>query len=156
MAWFVLVQGQQVGPLSENDLRSWAQAGRLSAYDLVWRDGMPQWLPAGQTPEFAPHLRAAAPGPAYAPARQSGDDPMMRLLLPVGRSGWAIAAGYLGLFSLLGIFAPFAVICGIMAIRDIRKNPHTHGMGRAVFGIVMGGLVTLGLGIALLVPVLQK
>ena len=54
-----------------------------------------------------------------------GADPIMRALLPVGRSGWAIAAGYLGLFSMLFVFAPFAILCGWLAIRDIvatRRN----------------------------------
>lgn len=66
-----------------------------------------------------------------------GQDAGFRLLLPVGRSGWAIAAGYLGLISVLAVPAPFALLCSIMAIRDIRKNPKKHGMGRAVFGIIM-------------------
>ena len=69
-----------------------------------------------------------------------GQDAGMRLLLPVGRSGWAIASGYLGLLSLICIPAPFALITGIIAVRDIRKNPKKHGMGRAIFGIVMGSL----------------
>jgi hypothetical protein len=38
--------------------------------------------------------------------RSLGDDPAMRLLLPVGLSGWAIASGYLGLVSVLLIPAP--------------------------------------------------
>jgi hypothetical protein len=62
------------------------------------------------------------------------------MLLPVGRSGWAIAAGYLGLISVLAFPGPFAVIAGILAIRDMRRNPKLHGMGRAIFGIVMGAL----------------
>ena len=69
----------------------------------------------------------------------------MRWLLPVGRSGWAIAAGYLGLFSVIPIFAPIALIISIVAIRDIKKNPQRHGMGRAIFGLVMGILGSLGL-----------
>jgi hypothetical protein len=71
----------------------------------------------------------------------------MRMLMPIGRSGWAIAAGYAGLFSVILIGAPFALIFGLLAIRDIRKSRQTdhpkHGMGRAVFGIVMGSLVVL-------------
>lgn len=66
----------------------------------------------------------------------------MRMLIPVGRSGWAIAAGYLGLFSFLILPAPIALITGILAIRDIRSHPDRHGMGRAIFGIVMGVLGT--------------
>jgi hypothetical protein len=78
-----------------------------------------------------------------------GQDPGMRMLLPVGRSGWAIAAGYAGLFSILWLPAPFALILGIVAVRDIRRHPEKHGMGRAVFGIVMGAVFTLLLLIAL-------
>jgi predicted acyltransferase len=61
----------------------------------------------------------------------------------VGRSGWAIAAGYLGLISVLLLPAPLAVLCGILAIRDIKKHPDRHGMGRAIFGLVLGGLGTI-------------
>ncbi len=74
------------------------------------------------------------------------DSAAMRMLLPVGRSGWAIAAGYLGLFSLVVLPAPLAVIVSIVAIRDIRKSRTTanpkHGMGRAIFGLIVGGLGT--------------
>lgn len=103
-------------------------------------------------------VRASAPGQPYLPSQQHrpqqpyppqadiGQDPAMRMLLPVGRSIWAIAAGYLGLFSVVGgCAAPLALFCGIMALRDIKQHPDRHGMGRAIFGIVMGviGLVFL-------------
>jgi hypothetical protein len=76
----------------------------------------------------------------------------MRLLLPVGRSGWAIAAGYFGLISVLVVPAPIALILSIIAIRDIRKSKNTphpkHGSGRAIFGAVMGTLFTVILIVA--------
>ena len=74
-----------------------------------------------------------------------GDDAGMRMLLPVGRSPLAIVAGYLGLFSLILIPAPFAFVVGILAVIDIKKNPKKHGMGRAVFGIVMGAIFSIPL-----------
>jgi hypothetical protein len=77
--------------------------------------------------------------------RDIGDDPAMRLILPVGLSGWAIASGYLGLISVLLVPAPFAVLTGILAIREMSRNPKKHGMGRAIFGIVMGSLFSIGL-----------
>lgn len=98
--------------------------------------------------QAAPLVTQAAPPPlpprrpVPPPQRDLGDDAAMRLLLPVGRSGWAIAAGYLGLFSLLGVFAPFALATGILAVFDIKRNPKKHGLGRAWFGIVMGALGT--------------
>lgn len=85
-----------------------------------------------------------------------GDDPAMRMLIPVGTSGWAIAAGYLGLVSVLCFPAPFALITGIIAIRSIKRNPKTHGMGRAIFGIVMGGLGCVVLLLALVSAVVSN
>ncbi len=67
----------------------------------------------------------------------------MRMLLPVGRSGMAIAAGYLGLFSCLLLPAPIALAVSIYAIRDMKKDPRKHGMGRAIFGLIMGALGSL-------------
>jgi hypothetical protein len=83
----------------------------------------------------------------YPPEQDIGQDAGIRMLIPVGLTGWAIASGYLGLISVLLIPAPFALLTGILAIRTIKKNPKKHGMGRAIFGIVMGTLGTLGLGI---------
>jgi len=71
-----------------------------------------------------------------------GDSAAVRMLLPVGRSGLAIAAGYAGLFALLILPAPLALLLGLLAVRDLRRNPKKHGMGRAVFGIVTGALGT--------------
>ncbi len=63
-----------------------------------------------------------------------------KYILPIGRSGWAIAAGYLGLFAILVLPAPFALGCGILGLRDIARNPRKLGKPRAIFGIITGGL----------------
>jgi hypothetical protein len=95
-----------------------------------------------------------------APRRRSGgghaDDAGMRMLLPVGRSGWAIAAGYLGLISVLLLPGPLAVICAILAMVHIKKNPELHGMGRAIFGLVVGSLGTIALLVAFVVFLSKK
>jgi len=65
----------------------------------------------------------------------------VRYLIPIGRSGWAIAAGYLGLLSVLVVPAPLALITGIIAVRHLRRNPKLSGYPRAIFGIVAGGAV---------------
>ena len=79
------------------------------------------------------------------PQAKNRPDPLMRMILPIGRSGYAIAAGYLGLFSVLLVFAPFAILFGVLAISDIEKHPEKLGKGRAIFGIVMGTIFTIGL-----------
>ena len=73
------------------------------------------------------------------------DSALLRMVVPIGRSWLAIAAGYLGLFAIVLIPAPLALIVGVLAVLDLRRHPQKHGMGRAIFGIVMGVLGTAGL-----------
>jgi hypothetical protein len=58
-------------------------------------------------------------------------------------SGWAVAAFYLGLVSILVIPAPVALLCGVVALVDIRRSPAKSGVARAVFGVVLGGLMSI-------------
>lgn len=82
------------------------------------------------------------------------DDTAIRFLIPVGRSVWAIAAGYLGIFSIILIPAPISLVVSLIAIRDLRRSKFTAkpklGMGRAVFGLVMGIIGTLILALIVL------
>ncbi len=132
---------QQFGPVPLNELVALARSGAIAPNDLVWAEGWNTWRMAQAVPGLMP--------PAV-PPKSMGSDAGMRMLLPVGRSFWAIAAGYLGLVSILFLPAPFALATGILAVLDIKKNPEKHGMGRAIFGIVMGGLFTGLLLIAML------
>jgi TM2 domain-containing membrane protein YozV len=56
--WYYAVNNQQYGPVSEAELRDLAERGKLSPRDLVWKEGMPQWVAAdsvrGLLPEPAP------------------------------------------------------------------------------------------------------
>jgi Domain of unknown function (DUF4190) len=101
-------------------------------------------------PEVRPVRRVRPVYNEYPPEQDIGQDAGIRMLIPVGLTGWAIASGYLGLISVLLIPAPFALLTGILAIREMRRNPKKHGMGRAIFGIVMGTLGTALLVIALI------
>ena len=147
--WMVARDGKQSGPFPLSQLQDMSRSGRLLPDDLLWSEGLPNWIVASQHPMLfrseingmpVPPPLPAMTGFAQPAARDLGQDAGMRVLLPVGRSGWAIAAGYLGLFSVLGIFGPFALICGILALREMKRKPHLHGAGRAWFGIIMGVL----------------
>lgn len=46
--WYYAVGGQQQGPVTEAALREMLARGEIKSEDLVWRDGMAQWQPAGQ------------------------------------------------------------------------------------------------------------
>jgi hypothetical protein len=77
---------------------------------------------------------------------QSGDGGV-RLLIPVGRSGLSIAAGYAGLLCLVVVPGPVALVLGILALLDFRKHPEKFGRGRAWFGVVAGAAATILLGV---------
>lgn len=154
MNYTISRNGLNLGVYAEDDLREGVTSGRFFPHDLAWREGLPEWqalgqilgMTAGSTP---PPLPPVSPFPPITPpVKNIGDDFGMRLLLPVGRSGWAIAAGYTGLFALAIVPAPLAVIISIIAIRDIQKSKlpgktRKHGMGRAIFGLVTGIAGTL-------------
>lgn len=84
-----------------------------------------------------------------------GDDGL-QYVIPVNTNVLAIAAGYLGLVSVLCVPAPLALIVGVLALRQLKKNPGQHGKGRAVFGIVMGALFSIPLPIAVIAALAGK
>jgi hypothetical protein len=95
---------------------------------LRWWDG------ANWTEHNAPAGQAPASGVA-------GADHELDWLLPINRSGAAIAAGYLGLVSFIP--NPFtsipAMVCGVVALSSMKRTGKL-GRGRAWFGIIVGGL----------------
>ncbi|MGA2500130.1 MAG: DUF4190 domain-containing protein [Tepidisphaeraceae bacterium] len=106
--------------------------------------GAPLARPSGPPP-LPPRVPLDYQNPYHHQPRDIGQDAAMRLLLPVGRSGWAIAAGYAGLFAIVVLPAPLAVILSIIAMVDMKRHPEKHGMGRAIFGLTTGLLGTAGL-----------
>lgn len=163
MNWFYTSGGVQQGPVTWDALLSLAASGRLQPGDMVWSQNMPSWQQAGTIPGLFPFGMnippdAPMPPPSYAyPQPQSNPDAGLQWLVPVGdQSGWAIAAGYLGLFSLVACGAPFALIVGIIALNDIKKHPGRAGIGRAYFGIAMGAICTILYGGLILYSMFSK
>jgi len=59
--WYVGKSGQQLGPFTQNDVIGQIKAGQVNRDTLVWRDGMPNWAAAGQTPEFGAMFGSGPP-----------------------------------------------------------------------------------------------
>ena len=53
MEWFFTKNGKQEGPISTESLQSMIVSGAVATTDLIWREGMAEWTPAGQVAEFA-------------------------------------------------------------------------------------------------------
>jgi hypothetical protein len=65
MQWYYSKNGTQLGPVEEGELRAKIASGEISSADLVWKEGMTDWLPSSKVPDLA-GVSAGAP-PAYSP-----------------------------------------------------------------------------------------
>ncbi|HTU89065.1 MAG TPA: hypothetical protein VMF69_03110 [Gemmataceae bacterium] len=80
-------------------------------------------------------------------SRRDQDDDAVSTLIPY-KNGRALAAYYLGVFSLIPCLAlllgPAALVLGILGLRYVSANPSAKGTGHAIAGVVLGSLTTLG------------
>ena len=51
--WYYGKGGQQEGPFDEATLRQRIASGQVNPTDLVWREGMAEWLPLSQVAELS-------------------------------------------------------------------------------------------------------
>jgi hypothetical protein len=119
--WFYEVGGERRGPVALDELRRLVQAGTVGRATKVWAEGMAAPAPAGELAVLFPPVPAA----------------WMQWLLPVGRSPFAIAAGYLGLLSFIPFVSYVAILIAVLAIIDLRRHPEKSGWGRVIFGLVI-------------------
>lgn len=72
--WYYAEDGEQKGPVALAEIQRLVSAKRIQAEDLVWREGMEDWLPLGEVAELRPAKpkQARKLGPAEAkPAKES-------------------------------------------------------------------------------------
>lgn len=55
--WYYAINNAQRGPVSEAELRDLADRGQLKPGDLVWKDGMAEWVPASSVRGLLPEPR---------------------------------------------------------------------------------------------------
>ena len=65
---YLLIEGKQVGPLPEDQVKQFLAQGKIQADVLAWHDGLPEWVPfanlvglsLGPSPERIPHAVSSA------------------------------------------------------------------------------------------------
>jgi len=162
--WYCHIAGQRHGPMSEEQLRAWAQNGTLKREDHVWCEGMAEWAPGQTIPDLFPAAPAAqAPPSPYAQTPPSPymqpPSPYMQPTSPYGmppsqfvkphRGGTVLTLGIIGIACCL--------ICGIIAwvmgnndLKEMaagRMDRSGEGMTRAgkICGIISVILACVGL-----------
>ena len=138
--WYYLQNGQQVGPVSKEELQGLLQRQSLPVTTGIWSRGMPEWVPANQVAEVMAgvsggYIPQPVAGGAY--TRVSGPAPC----------GMAIASMVLGIIGVLGaviLTSVPAIICGHIARRQIRDaEGRVGGEGMALTGLILGYMVTV-------------
>jgi len=51
--WHIVVEGEQVGPISEADVRARVERGEIRGDTYIWKEGFADWLKLSAVPEFA-------------------------------------------------------------------------------------------------------
>jgi hypothetical protein len=80
-------------------------------------------------------------GDNHGPSRS---EQSLKWLVPINVSPYAVVSCYSGLFGflfcILVVPSLLAIVMGVLALSDLKKNPHLSGKGRAWFGLVTGSL----------------
>ena len=107
--WYAAqADGQKQGPLTLAELKRRIAAGQLTAGDLVWKEGMPDWIPAGKIAALADDL----PPPIPAPATRAVSSYAQRQPMP----GQAFGQMLNDTFSRPGTFRLIGRICAGLAV----------------------------------------
>ncbi len=92
MEWYFAKHGKQEGPVDLASLQGKLQSGEIAPTDLVWKEGMAEWTPAGEVPELAtapaasslaaPSAGGVAAGPVVRQAAPVAHAPVPNFLVP--------------------------------------------------------------------------
>lgn len=144
--WFYGKDGAQHGPVGEHEISRLLSAGEIDNSTIVWREGMSDWIPLAQVPEFQYLATGQGASPAYGtpPAHSAPGQPTYAA--PVPTDGLSIAALICGILAVVScyIWAVFglpAVICGHMSLKKINNSATPiQGKGMAIAGLICGYL----------------
>ena len=76
------------------------------------------------------------------PPEKTTEEKVLEWTVPINRSGWAIAAGYVALFNIpFVILGPISITLGIVGLLDAKKK-QKRGKGRSLFAIIYGAIAT--------------
>jgi len=139
--WYYHQLGVNQGPVEFSHLQYLASVGQISAEDLVWKEGMPEWLPAARVPNLIKANAASfADGSPTAAVYVGSGGPAPHASSEFPRvSGMSVASLVLGILWICGIGSILAIVFGAVAIYQIRlARGRLTGTGLAVAGLVLG------------------
>jgi len=166
MNWYYALNGQQQGPVSEQEIVQLTSSGIITASTLIWRDGLPDWQPVsvalpaalGTAPINAPQIGGiaipAAQKDLYVQQLREGVNPILPGAMEYAgfwiRFGAKIIDGLVfgcGLAVALGVLALLLHFAGLQVIPE---DPATNKDAAPPIGFIV--IMVLGYGGAFLGP----
>jgi len=131
--WHYTVGGQQGGPVSTAQLKQLASSGQLSQTDMVWKQGMADWVPAGKLKGLfvAPNPYTPPPIPVISELNYS-----------ITYAGFwkRFAAAFIdGIVTMVGGFV-VGFVFGIVLIAGGTDDPEVLEFFGNIIGIIIGWL----------------
>lgn len=96
MGWYYSLNGEQVGPVSERDIRALVSNGQITASDLVWQTGQRNWVPAAAMPGLFPK-----PPPLPPPGRPQARESRNKKWILIGIVGGALLLLFVSLKTMM-------------------------------------------------------
>jgi len=128
--WHLVVDGDQVGPLSDAEVRARLSRGEISAENYIWKEGFADWLRLVDVPEFA-DVAAAAGGGSATPGGDLFSDPApISMAAPIGSAQTAASGRISGRHAAVGEQEGF--FGGGAGGQDAPRSSRTSGRMRAV------------------------
>lgn len=96
-AWYVAINGKRQGPLSGNQIRQMAANGAIGPADLLWKEGMAQWVRCDSVKGLFAHasgglapgrIASTPPRVGGGPSRVAGPPPRRAAAPPVGATAF--------------------------------------------------------------------
>lgn len=101
MQFYVLVNDEQQGPFSESQIKGYIAMGHFQPTDLAWHEGLPEWKPLQEFPQFAPKTTGhrtpnykSVPVRNLAAKKAKKGNPIVKALVFVVTFGAAAVGGY--------------------------------------------------------------
>jgi len=133
--WYYLKNGEQNGPLPRESIQELARSGQLRRADLVWTEGMKDWLPVKSVPELGIN-RLVPPADSTIPSSEASGQSVPNYLM------WSIISN-------LCCFPP----TGIVALIYSAKSTAAMDLGNTEMALMcankakMWNFVSLGIGL---------
>jgi len=140
--WYYTMAGSQCGPVDFSALQNLMMSGQIGAADLVWTDGMPQWLPPAQIPGLAPIVSPSPMSSAadHQVAFQDTDNvPEDATRALVGSKPWIFFIAIMAF-----VYAAVSLLGGVALLIEGSKDRAAPAVASGLFGIIFAMLMAIG------------